>query len=147
MVTGIQQPGEGTLLQVKISTTFTTIAEVYDVDGPAVMVEAIDNSTVAGILITKRPSRQPEPDKMTVKVWFDPSDTITQALIVTDISAPATIELFQITFNDQYTTHALANFSGFFTSFKLNGMKNKSNLGADVEIQLTTLIVFTPGTT
>jgi hypothetical protein len=145
MTTAIQQPGEGTVLAVSISASFVTIAEVVEIDGPGVMVEAIDNTILAGPLIISRPSLFPEPDKLTVKVFFDPNDTITQALFVTDISTPKAIEAYKITFNDQHVTHSFCTFSGFITSFKLNGMKVKSNLGADVEIQLTTLISFTVG--
>jgi hypothetical protein len=146
MTTAIQQPGEGTLLQVSISSTFTTVAEVVEIDGPGVMVEAIDSTILTGPLIISRPSRFPEPDKLTVKIYFDPNDTITQALFVTDISTPKAIQAYKIVFNDQNTTHAIATFSGYITSFKLNGLKVKSNLGADVELQLTTLITFTAGT-
>jgi len=145
MTTGIQQPGEGTILAVSISSTMTPIAQVVEIDGPAILVEAIDNSTVNGTLITTRPSRQAEPDKLTLKIWYDPNDTVTQALFYTDIATPKTVEAYQLTFNDQHATHAIATFSGFITSFKLNGMKTKSNLGADIELKLTTLLTITVG--
>jgi hypothetical protein len=137
--TGIEQPGEGTLLQVSISS-------VVEIDGPGVMVEAIDKTTLAGPLIITRPSLFPEPDKLTLKLFFDPNDTVTQQLFVTDISTPKAVQAYKLVFNDQNTTHAIATFSGFIVSFKLNGLKVKSNLGADIEIQQTTLITFTAGT-
>jgi hypothetical protein len=140
------QPGEGTLLQVSISASFVTVAQVYEVDGPTMLVEAIDRTALNTGLILKRPSKFPEPDKVSLKVWFDPSDNHTQLLFTGDANVPGTIEIYQLKINDQYTTHALIGFSAFLTSFKLNGMKVKSNLGADIELQLTSLIDFTPGT-
>lgn len=145
MATANVIPGEGSYLQVAISSTQTTIAQIYEVDGPEILVEAIDKTALNSGLIITRPSKFPEPDKVSFKIWYDPNDTVTQELITTDIQAPGTIEAFQIVFNDSHGTHAMATFSGFFTSFKLNGMKVKSNIGADVEIKLTTILTITVG--
>jgi hypothetical protein len=139
-------PGENTLLQVEIGSTFVTIAEVTEIDGPEVLVEAIDSTAINTGLIISRPSKFPEPDKLTLKIWFDPNDTNTQILFVQDTTTPGTIQSYKLEFNDTKTTHATATFHGFTTSFKLNGMKAKSNLGADVEIKLRDLPVYAAGT-
>jgi hypothetical protein len=138
-------PGENTLLQVQIAATFTTIAQVTEIEGPEVLVEAIDSTAINTGLIITRPSRFPEPDTITLKIWFDPNDTNTQILFIQDTTAPGTIQSYKLQFNDGQTTKASAAFSGFTTSFKLNGMKVKSNLGADVEIKLRDLPVYTAG--
>jgi hypothetical protein len=66
-------------------------------------------------------------------------------LIMDRCQIPGPIDDFMIVFNDDFTTHATAAFSGFYTSFKMNGMKNQENLGADLEIKVTTAVVITPG--
>jgi hypothetical protein len=138
-------PGEGTILSVEIATTMTPVAQVTEIDGPEVMVEAIDSTAMTTGLIISRPSLFPEPDKLTLKIWFDPSDTATHKLFITDATAPGAIESYELKFNDTNTTPAKCTFHGFLTSFKLNGMKVKSNLGADIELKLTDLPVFTAG--
>ena len=82
-------PGEGTILSVEIATTMTPVAQVTEIDGPEVMVEAIDSTAMTTGLIISRPSLFPEPDKLTLKIWFDPSDTATHALFVTDYTTPS----------------------------------------------------------
>ncbi len=138
-------PGEGTILSVEIATTMTPIAQVVEIDGPEILVEAVDSTAMTTGLIITRPSLFPEPDKITMKVFFDPNDTATHELFVTDFTTPRTIRSYELAFNDSNTTHAKAAFHGFLTSFKLNNMKVKSNLGADIELKLTDLPVFTPG--
>jgi hypothetical protein len=140
------QPGEGTKLEVMLATVLTPVAQVYEIDGPETLVEAIDISDLTKGIIVTRPSLFPEPDTVSIKVWFDPNDIATHKLFVTDVTTPGAVEAWTITFNDGNATHATATFSGFITSFKLNGAKLKSNIGADIEIKCTTLIVFNPGT-
>jgi hypothetical protein len=146
VVTPAIMPGEGTVLSVMIASTVTPIAQVYEIDGPEVLVEAIDTTDLTHGLIISRPSLFPEPDTVSLKVWFDPNDASTQKMFVTDVTTPGAIQAYTLQFNDKGTTHAKATFSGFTTSFKLNGAKVKSNIGADIEIKCTSLIVFTPGT-
>lgn len=142
---GVVVPGEGTILSVMVATTMTPVAEVTEIDGPEILVEAVDSTAMGTGLIITRPSLFPEPDKLTAKIWFNPSDVATHKLFVTDITTPGTIESWEIQFNDSNTTHAKAAFHGFLTSFKMNGAKVKSNIGADIEIKLTDIPVFTAG--
>jgi hypothetical protein len=145
------QPGEGATLSV--GSTPAVVAGIVEIDGPAINVEAIDATVLAGPLILTRPSRFPEPDKLTLKIFFDPGDTVGQKLFITDVQLPGVAgalpllgsETWAIQFNDQHTTHGSCGFTGFVTKFGLNGMKKGSNLGADVEIQLTSLLTFTAG--
>jgi len=140
------QPGEGTLLQVSISSTFVTVAQVYEIDGPEEMVEAIDKTALNSGLIITRPSKFPEPGKLNLKIYYDPADTHTQQLFTNDITTPSNVQAYKISVNDQYMTHSTVGFSGFITSFKITGIKPKSsNLSADVEIQTTTVLTITPG--
>lgn len=141
------QPGEGTLLMVKISAAYVKVAQVFEVDGPEWLVEAIDRTALDTGFILTRPSKFPEPGKISLKVWYDPNDTNTQAMFVTDATTPGAVQDYQLQVNDDNTTHATVGFSAFLTSFKITGVKPKSsNLEADIELQCTTLPVVTPGT-
>jgi hypothetical protein len=133
-------PGEGTILSVQAGGSggsYTPIALVTEIDGPEVMVEAIDATSMETGLIITRPSRFPEPDKLTMKVWFNASS---HAGLITDMTTPGPINGYQLTFND--SASSTCTFTGFQTSFKLTGMKVKSNVEADVEIKLTSIPVF-----
>lgn len=140
------QPGEGTVLQVTIATVLTPVAQCYEIDGPEQLVEAIDKTALNSGLIITRPSKFPEPGKLSIKIWYDPNDNVAQGLFVADITAPGTVEAFVIVVNDQHVTHSTIGFSGFLTSFKPTGMKPKSsNLSAEIEIQLTTILTIVAG--
>jgi hypothetical protein len=139
-------PGEGTLFQVEIASTYTTVAQVIEVTGPETMVAAIDKTVLTSTLIITRPSKLPNPDKCSLKIYFDGNDNNTQILITGDVTTPGTIRNFKIVFVDGDTTPQCVTFSGYFTSFKLNGLKVEENVGADVEIKPTTVFTFVPGT-
>ena len=147
MTTANTIPGEGTIFQVKVSTVYTTIAQVTEVDGPEMLVAAIDKTNLLSALKLSRGSKLPDPSKVSIKILFDVNDTVSQNLIWGDLnSTPGTSRDFKIIFNDGDTTPSSATFSGFFTSGKLNGIKVEENLGMDVEMKPTTIITFTAGT-
>ncbi len=137
--------GEGTKLEMKITTTFVEIGLVYEIDGPGVKVTVVPTDHLTSTVMTTRPGKIPDPDTASIKIWMDPSDTAMHQVLIDRCNAPGTIDDFQITFNDDNTTHAKATFSGFFTGFKFNGMKNQENVGADLEIKLTTIVELTAG--
>ena len=146
-VTAQTIPGEGNQLAVKIASAFVDVAEVTEVNGVAISVAAVETTSLGSALHTNRPSRLPKPEEMTLVLWFDPSDTTSQNIFWQDVNTPGTVRDFQITFAaDENTTHALAAFSGFVTKFELTGVKIEENIGAEVTVQLTTLVVYTPGT-
>ena len=119
VVNAAVQPGEGTVLQVSISSTMTTVAQVYEIDGPEQLVETIDVTALSTGLILTRPSKFPEPGKVSIKVYYDPHDNNTQGLIVSDVQTPGLSRSWQIQVNDQHTTHATVAFTGFVTSFNV----------------------------
>lgn len=143
------QPGETTKLQVEDPATpgtFIDVAEVTEIDGPEVLIEAVDATALNSGIVKTRPSYFPEPGKLTLKIWYDPQDTSSQPLFIVDFTTPHTIRSYKLQFNNETGTYATGAFHAFQTSFKLTGMKVKSNLEADIELQLVDLPVFTVGT-
>ena len=65
-------PGEGTLLKISISGTFTTVGQRVSLDGPTISVEVIDTTHLDSIQKTSRPGRQPEfrPPTATGLDWY-----------------------------------------------------------------------------
>lgn len=141
----VVRPGEGTQFQVKIAGTFTTVGEVHEVTGPNVTVKAIPNACLTSTAMTTRPSKLPTPEKCTIKLWFDPNDTTGQGIFTGDVVTPGTIRDFKVIFVTGDVVPGNSTFSGFVTDFKPNGMKNEENVGADVDIQLTTVVTYTAG--
>lgn len=139
--------GEGTTLSIKISAAFVVLGQIHEIDGPNVTVKAVPNANLSSTVMTTRPSHLTTPEKFTAKMWFDPSDTAGQGVLVGRANTPGVVDDWKVIFvNDGNTTPATGTFSGFVTSFKVTGIKNEENIGADVEIQLTTIVTYTAGT-
>jgi hypothetical protein len=130
---------------MSIAGTFVGVGNVYEIDGPGMKITVVDTTHLCSAIMTSRPGRIPDPDVISVKLWFDPNDTAMHGLILDRCQTPGPIDDFMIIFNDDFTTHATAAFSGFFTSFTFNGMKVNENLGADLEIKVTTKVEITVG--
>jgi hypothetical protein len=144
----ITRPGEGTILMLKIASTFTEIAEVHEIDGPEMTVAAIAKTALTSPHKRYRSSRQPDPGTISLKLYFDPNDTTdVHQLLYSKVAQPNTVnDDFKLVFVDDMTVPAHALFSGFFTKFKLTGMTTEdANLEAECEIQLDSLPVFTEG--
>lgn len=139
-------PGEGTSLKIAIATVMTQIGLVTEIDGPSFDVAAVPTTHMLSPLHTNRPSQLPKPDKCSFKLWFDPNDATVQTLFIDRITNPGTVDDFRIDFNDGNTTRSNCTFSAFVTKFKIAGIKVEENISADIELMLTTIPVFTPGT-
>ncbi len=144
--------GEGTLLQIKISTVYTTIGQRVSISGPSITVNPVPTTHLDSLSKTSRPSRQPDPGQMKLSLFYDPNDTVTHAVLrsrvnkLATIATVPTVDLWQLVYNDGNTTPAMDAFPGYVTQWEENGMEEDGNLGADVTIQLTDTPVFTPGT-
>src|SRR4051812_27154452 len=80
------RPGEGTLLQIKVSTVYTTLGLMEEIDGPEVTAAAVKKTTLADAIHKYRKSRQADPGKISFKLQFDPDDA-TQQLIYDHLTA------------------------------------------------------------
>lgn len=141
-------PGEGTKLQVSIASTMTTIAQVVTISGAGYELAAIDKTHLGSTFKTKRSSRLLDPGTLSLSIFYDPDET-THTLITTHIKTPPADpgDSFTLIFGgDSDATPPQETFTGFFSKFEKNGMEVDGNLGADIEIVLTSLPTFTAGT-
>lgn len=140
-------PGEGTLLKMKIAAAFVDVGQVVDMDPPEVGVNAVETTHLASTVHTRRASRLPDPKTFSFTLNFDPNDSAMHLVIIDRVKVVSgTDDEFEIWFNDGNTTRAKLGFTGFFTKAKPAGVEVESNLTAECEVQLTSLVTTTPGT-
>jgi hypothetical protein len=140
-------PGEGTLLQMKVSTTYTTIANVDEVDGFEISADAIDKFGLGDVLKKRRKSLMIDPGELSLKMRVDPNLALHQSIYDKTIASdPAADDDFKIIFKDGNTTPAFVTFTGFFTKYKLTGMKEGENVVVESTIQVNSVPDFTDGT-
>lgn len=137
-------PGEGTQIQIKITTTYTDVGRVEEIDGFEVAVEEVKKSHLLSVIHEYRPSHIPDPGTISFKVQLDPNNTVHQTLYA-HASVPGTIDDWKVIFPDGMTTPANATFSGFIKKFKLTGEKIEENLMAELDVRLTSIPVMTAG--
>lgn len=133
--------GEGTLLAYSPDgTTFTTIAQRLTITGPKMEVASIETTHLDSLFKTFRPSSCPDQGTIDMEFYFDP-DIATHTTIRTLMNLPlatATTPLprWRLTFTDAGTA-ASATFSGFPTSFEMNGMEMEGNLMANMSVKIS----------
>jgi hypothetical protein len=137
--------GEGTILQVKISTTFTNIGRVEEIDGNETDVTAVKKTHLLSAIQEYRPGKIPDVGTITFKLQLDPADA-GHAQLRARAETPGVIDDFKLKYNDGNTTPGSEAFSGFVKKFKKTGFSDGNNVMAELEVQLTTLPVFTAGT-
>lgn len=144
--------GEGTLLQISISSSFVTVAQRTTIGGPKATVASIPTTNLDSTSKTYRPSRQPDSGELDLHVFVDPNDTNSHQTLMSrvvpqgSITTAPPVDSWKLIFNDGNTTPANATFSGFLTAFELDGMEEEQNLGANITIKLTGPIAWNPGT-
>lgn len=136
--------GLGTTLAIKISSTFTTIANVVSIEGPDPVLGLRDTTKLSSVYHEKRPTL-PDLGKVKLTLQYDPDDTTHALLLSKILSPPAAPDEFKLTYPDGKTTPANEDFKGFVVSRKLKGITPKGTIEADVEIDLTDLFTQTAG--
>jgi hypothetical protein len=142
-------PGEGTLLQLLTTppTTYTTIANVDEIDGFEVGADAIDKFGLGDVVKKRRKSLMIDPGELSLKLRVDPSNAVHKSIYTKTIASdPAADDTFKIVFKDGNATPAFATFNGFFTKYKLTGMKEGENVIVESTVQVNTVPVMTEGT-
>lgn len=132
------QPAKGTILQLSISSTYTTVAQNVSLDGPDSEVGTRDTTHLLSTAKTFAPTI---PDGGTVSgtLLYDPRDTTHDALFGL-IWAPA-VSLWKLTFADTgQTTFA---FNGILTKLTPTGIEVEANLEASFEIKVSGVITET----
>lgn len=138
-------PAKGTLLQLKIAGTFTTIGQRVSLDGPDAQLGIRNPTHLDSSYVAKRPTL-PDLGKMSGKLLFDPNDTVHPVMRAKVFSPPAAPDDFKLIFADGFTTPASEVFKGYVTKFTPTGIEVEANLEADFEIEITDSYTFTAGT-
>lgn len=135
-----------TSLAIKVSSTFVTVAELADVEGPDIKVNVRQPNRLNSLTVTKRPT-QVDLGKYKFTINYDQGDT-THLLIKNLALVPPTTgpSEFKVTYNDNNTTHAFDDFKGYVVSWKEKGKNEKDTVQAEVEIDVTDLYTVDPGT-
>lgn len=122
--------GQGTLLKVDISSTFTTIAQRVEITGPELTQPKIDATDLDDT------SEQSCPGlfaggALQMTIHYDTAQT-THKRLTTGVRTGVT-ESWKLVFSD--TTEWA--FSGYLTRFKPMGMSRDNLVKAEIEIQVT----------
>lgn len=145
-MTASVRPGEGTLLQLQISTTYTNIGRVLSVGGPKPKVPSIDTTVLTSTRREKRPSQIPDSGQCTVRIQYDPNDATVHQLLLTQMEA-GTVSSWKVVYNTaNTTTNANEVFSAFITDFTGNDKEVDTNVEADLTLEITGAITRTAGT-
>lgn len=132
-------PGKGTLLQVSISSVFTTVAQRVSLDGPDRSVGTAETTTLDS---TAKTFRATIVDNGTVggKLYFDPQDA-THLYLIGLVDTPG-MASWKLTVPDADAT--VFAFSGILTKLKMTGMEVEGNLEAEFEIKISGAVTHTP---
>lgn len=141
MPTPKDRPSKGTMLQLKIASTYTDIglrAEIGDIDPELKMRDVTDLDSTS---VKKRPAI-PDLGKLSGKLWFDPDDATQGAMRALLYNPPADPSEWKVVYNTGDAVPANDAFKGFLTKFKVGVGGPMDTLTADFEIEITD--VFTP---
>jgi hypothetical protein len=133
--------GQGTIIEMTISSSLTAIAQVTEISGPSIEVPGIDKTNLADVARRFR-AGLPAGGKPAFTIQYDPTNTTHEAMITAISSWPQVALVWNILFNTAATTDK-AVFTAFLTKFDPKGMNQDDNLEADVELQIDGLPVFT----
>lgn len=128
--------GHGTLLKLKIAATYTTIAQRVSIQGPGLKVPTVDTTHLDSPAREKRPTL-PDPGSLKMQVEFDPTDPTHKAMF--DLIFTPVVAQWKLVFTDSAPTGWA--FDGILTGFEPGGMTVDGNLTADVEIEVTGVVV------
>jgi len=130
------RPAKGTLLQLKVGSTYTTIglrAEIGDID-PELKVRDVTDLDSTSV---KKRAAIPDLGKLSGKLWFDPNDTTHISMRALVYSPPDDPNEWKVVYNTGDTTPANDVFKGILTKFKVAVGGPMDTLTADFEIDIT----------
>ena len=131
--------GYDVLLKIYNGSTYTTVAQVRDLEGPGIKLETIDVSTRDTSKWRKRIAGMKDGGTVTFEIVYDPDLATHGAAIGSGTNVPyylleGTSRLFQIVLPD--STPTTIAFTAFVTSFKPKAPMEGALL-ADIELQIT----------
>jgi hypothetical protein len=132
----VKNPGLGTVLQLKISMTYTPVSQRVSLDGPELAVGTANTTDLDGTVETYRPTI-PDSGELSGTLYYDPQEaSTTHSTMFTAITAPSqTLNLWKLIFTDSVAS--TLSFSGILTKFKPTGMTKDGNLSADFTIKVS----------
>jgi hypothetical protein len=141
-------PGKGTLLQLKVTSTYYTIGQRVSIDGPDPELKMRDTTHLDSTMVTSRPAI-PDPGTISGTLLFDPNDSTTtvnhpviRAKVLTPPSSP---DEWKLVYADGKTTPANDVFLGYITKWKVSGIEVEGSLQAEWEIRITDTFTITAG--
>ena len=133
-----QIKSKGTVLQLDIASTYTTIAQVTNVTAPDAEVETFDATHLgSGTGREKEPTGFVEGGTVSLSLFFDPVETTHQAL--TDLITTPAVSDWKIIWSDSGSTEW--DFSGVLKSFTPTA-ELADGLKADVSIELDGIVSY-----
>lgn len=123
----------------QIAVGGTTIAGVFDINGPDSSVTPVEKTPLGASQKQFRPSQITEAGTVSFSYYYDPSDA-THVLVRGYANAPAATDPeWTITYSDG-TTHV---FDGFITQASMTGSELESEVACECEVQITGGVVET----
>lgn len=137
--------GLGTILQISISATYTTIPQCYEISWDGFETAERNPTHLSSTAKPKKPGL-PDLGSLKFKCWFDPNDT-THALLRDRVKTPATtLDSFKLKYADTLTTPAQVIVTGFVKTFSQTGFTAEDGtVEFEAEIPVSTA-TFTAGT-
>lgn len=136
----------GTTLGYKIggASVYTPVAQLVEMDEDGIKIDAIETTLLAGTIKTYIPSI-PDPGTISFTIYNVPGDAGV-AELRTLVNTPQVVA-WQIQYPDgtSPTTGSTEQFSGFLTGFAAKGFKIGETPTAEITMQVSGLIVLTPG--
>lgn len=131
--------GEGTVLSYSdTGSVYTAVACSVTISGPKMEISSINCSTLADTHKHFRPSLISDPGSLDVEGFFDPSEA--SAVHLFNLADVPEMEYWKLEFSDGSDMA----FTGFLTSFEVNGMELEGNLGFSASIKISGQVVLTP---
>ena len=135
---------QGTLLQISISSTYTTLGQRVSLEGVDPELKIRDVTNLDSLSTKKRPGI-PDLGKMSGKLYYDPNDATHIYVRARVTSPPAVPDLWKMIYPDGSSAPANDAFSGYVTKFKPTGIEVNGTLEADFEIDVTDNLTITAG--
>lgn len=129
---------KGTLLKMEISSVFTTIAQVYELNAPPGDVQTFNSTDLAGgVGMTHAVTGYVDTGELTASLFFDPTAATVKAMTA-KITTPAENN-FKVVWSDGSATEW--GFAGIIRSLGPKATLQDA-LKADVRIQVSGLVTY-----
>lgn len=136
--------GLGTVLQIKISGSFTTIPCVQSASWDGYERVMRQTACLDSLSFKKRPAIL-DLGQITVTIFYDPNDTTHQAMMTKFITPPSTPDEFKIIYPDGNTTKANVVLKGYISAFPITGIEVEGTIESQITIDVTDTVTHTAG--